>query len=78
MDYKTIKNIIHQCWKEVFEYEGNIDYNEDFFDLGGNSLLSNDMKNAINEKLNAKVDVEDIYKYTTINKISEYIYNHMN
>lgn len=57
-----------------------INMDENFFDLGGNSLLMNSLIYNINSILDGrniskKLHVIDIYQYPTINKIIDYIKN---
>ncbi|WP_144525180.1 non-ribosomal peptide synthetase [Bacillus sp. DE0042] len=60
--------------KKVFKVE-RIGINENFFDLGGNSLLLVQMHEKIEQLYPGKVTITDLFSYPTISKMAEYIEN---
>ncbi|MDH5232865.1 MAG: phosphopantetheine-binding protein, partial [Gammaproteobacteria bacterium] len=49
---------------------------DNFFDIGGNSVLVLSLLNIINAKLNAKVQVTDIFQYPSVSKMTKYLAPH--
>jgi len=64
---------IAEIWKEVLGTE-KISSNDNFFDLGGHSLLLIKVHKAIQEKRTKAVSIVDMFQYPTINSLS----NHFN
>ncbi|WP_294373966.1 condensation domain-containing protein [uncultured Clostridium sp.] len=73
LDEKNVKEELVSIWQDVLGYDDEIDYDESFFDLGGNSLLITMLTDDIEEKFNVSIDVAMIYDYSTINEISKLI-----
>lgn len=67
----TQKQMI-SIWKEVLGVN-QIQLDENFFDIGGNSILLIQVHNMIEKYFPKKVKITDLFKYTTINTISEFI-----
>lgn len=61
------RNGIVEIFKEVLETE-NIDEDDNFFEIGGNSILANKLINEVNNRLNLNVAVLDLYENPTINR----------
>lgn len=59
-------------WQEVLELE-NISVTDDFFQIGGNSILAIRLVSLINLKLNAQIAVKDIFQYKTISHLSSLV-----
>ncbi|RKS87567.1 non-ribosomal peptide synthase protein (TIGR01720 family)/amino acid adenylation domain-containing protein [Orbus hercynius] len=51
----------------------NISINDDFFRLGGNSILAIKLANRITNSCRKSVHVADIFNYKTISRLSQYI-----
>jgi polyketide synthase PksJ len=51
----------------------NIDINDNFFDIGGHSLLMVEAHNKIQEQLGINFDLIEIFNYPTIKSLSEFI-----
>lgn len=64
---KQDNNIIVELFKEVLGVE-SLSNDENFFDIGGNSLLANRLIFEINKRLHLNKNVIDIYENPTINK----------
>jgi amino acid adenylation domain-containing protein len=63
-------------WKEVLgDFETGLDDN--FFDIGGSSLLAMLLQQKLKEYLNAEVTVLDIFTYPTIHMLNDYIRGEM-
>lgn len=61
-------------WKELLDLQ-NISIDDNFFEIGGNSLLLIKMINEIKKEFNKVISIKDIYRQCTIRKISYYILN---
>jgi len=66
----TIEKQISNIWKKLL---GHNDFNisDNFFDVGGHSLLIVEMKEIIEEVFHKEVALTDMYKYTSIRSLSK-------
>ncbi|MBR6243476.1 MAG: hypothetical protein IKQ90_08280 [Ruminococcus sp.] len=58
-------------WRNVFDFNDQIGYDEDFFDLGGNSLMMQQISSEINKTFDTEFDIYEIYDNPTISQLSE-------
>ena len=68
-----IEQTIVKIWQEVLELE-KVGVNDNFFDLGGNSLEVTKIYNQLREALPKEfqnISLVDVFKYPTISKLSE-------
>jgi len=56
---------IASIWKKILGVE-NVGINENFFDLGGNSLLILRMQKLLKEQLNVSFRIAELFKHTTV------------
>ena len=69
---ENISKTIERIWlSELGMHELILD--EDFFSLGGDSLIIFNIANKINEEIGYSIKIQDIFEYPTINKLSKYI-----
>ncbi|HYG11274.1 MAG TPA: amino acid adenylation domain-containing protein, partial [Pyrinomonadaceae bacterium] len=59
-------------WEEVLRVE-NVGVYDNFFELGGHSLLMIQVRNKLEEKLQRKVTVADLFKYPTVNALAKFL-----
>lgn len=71
-DNLPIREYIYNLWVKILE-EPNIGWDEDFFDLGGHSLIGAQMVNILKGKYQVDLEFEDIYEYATINHLAAFI-----
>ncbi|MCX2829639.1 amino acid adenylation domain-containing protein [Bacillus pseudomycoides] len=71
-----IEKLLHLIWKELLGIE-EIGVKDDFFEIGGNSLLVIKLHLRIKDSLNLEIPIADLYRYTTIELISEKIKGQM-
>ena len=64
------EDFLEKTWAKAFNLDGEIGHDEDFFALGGNSLIMQSMSNEINKHFNKKFDIFEIYDYETIEKLA--------
>ena len=59
-------------WRAVLKIE-NIDINDNFFEIGGNSIQAIQITNQMTEKIGCFMDIGKLFEYPTISKIERYI-----
>lgn len=67
-----IEKSIVSIWQEVLKLD-RIGINDNFFDLGGHSLLLAQVRNKIAGVLGKDVTMMDLFRYPTINALSEFL-----
>ncbi len=67
-----IERTIAAIWQEVLHLE-KTGVNDNFFDLGGNSLRMAQVHGRLCNKLERNVSMLDMFKYPTINSLSHYL-----
>ncbi|MGH9759981.1 MAG: non-ribosomal peptide synthetase, partial [Blastocatellia bacterium] len=63
---------IARIWSEALKLS-EVGIDENFFDLGGNSISMVHVRNRIRQLLNKEVSMVDMFTYTTIRSLSEHI-----
>lgn len=67
-----IEKTLMAIWCEVLELE-KVSTNSNFFEMGGNSLLSITLQKVIEERLGYEVELTDIFEYPTIHSLSKFL-----
>lgn len=67
-----VEEVISEIWKEVLSLN-RIGIDDDFFELGGNSLLGMNLVAQIAKRFSVAVRVIDLFKYPTIDQIAQHI-----
>lgn len=74
--YKQAANPLERnlvsIWEDVLQIE-NLGIQDDFFELGGNSLLAQKAVRIISETLGSKFPISKLYQYATIEQLAAYI-----
>ncbi len=70
---KRVKNIWETFLKKDID---NLD--SDFFSMGGNSLLMIQVLETLNKEFSVKLTVMDLFRYTSVHKLSAFIDNSIN
>lgn len=68
---------VKSIW-EVFLKRSINDLDSDFFSLGGNSLLLIQVLETLNEEFSLNITVMDLFRYTSLRKLSAFIDNSLN
>jgi amino acid adenylation domain-containing protein len=63
---------IANVWQEVLKVE-KVGVHDNFFNLGGHSLLIVQVNNRLHEVLRVDVSLIDMFKYPTVNALAEYL-----
>ncbi len=64
--------IIANIWLQILGLE-KVGIHDNFFDIGGNSLLVIQVHNQLQQILKRDISVVDLFRYTTINALAEYL-----
>lgn len=73
---KNIENIILETVEDIMHLERNkINPDISYLQYGIDSILSIELINKLNKKLNIKLKTTDLFNYTTIRKLSNHIIN---
>jgi len=67
-----LEKIVAEIWKSVLERD-QIGVNDNFFDLGGHSLLVIRVLTRLRAEVDPNVQVVDLFQYTTIKTLVEYL-----
>lgn len=71
---KDFATTLTSIWETVLEID-NITQNDNFFDLGGYSLLMIKVREKIKEKLSIDIEMLDLFKFPTIKSLSNYLFD---
>ncbi|PFJ19175.1 non-ribosomal peptide synthetase [Bacillus cereus] len=70
---ETEKRLV-KTWSEILNLgKYRISRDDDFFKLGGHSLIAVQVLNQIQKEFHLKIEIRDIFKHTTIASLSAYI-----
>ena len=71
-----MKNTIEQqltfIWADILDHT-SFTQKDSFFDVGGHSLLANQLFERINSSFNVRLPVSTIFDYESINRLSDLI-----
>jgi acyl carrier protein len=67
-----MERIIAQLWQELLVLE-RVGIHDNFFDLGGHSLLIIQMRGRLQEILEREIAVIELFKYPTVNALARYL-----
>ncbi|WP_416671495.1 non-ribosomal peptide synthetase [Egbenema bharatensis] len=63
---------IAAIWKEILHLK-NVGIHDNFFDLGGHSLLLIQLNNQLHERLKLNLSILDLFRYPTIHSLIKYL-----
>ncbi|KZL50079.1 non-ribosomal peptide synthase [Nodularia spumigena CENA596] len=67
-----IEQTIAKIWRELLTIE-NLSIHDNFFDLGGHSLLIVRMQGQLHLQLNQNIPLVDLFRHPTINALAKYL-----
>jgi acyl carrier protein len=67
-----ISEHIHQIWSRELQLDNFTD-DDDFFALGGHSLIMAKIQMAIVDELGIEVPMDELFRRSTVSKLSEYL-----
>ncbi len=68
----NIETIILNIWKDLLAINQNIGFNDNFFDLGGHSLLLIKMHKLLSSKFSKEIPLLELFKKPTIQSLIDY------
>lgn len=68
----ALEMVIAEIWSEVLEIP-QVGLQNNFFDLGGHSLLLIKVKQKLEERLNIHIAIVDLFKYTTVASLAKFV-----
>jgi amino acid adenylation domain-containing protein len=72
-----LEGAIADLWREVLQVE-RVGVQENFFDVGGNSLHIVQMHAKIRERLGREIPIVELFRYTTIESLAKYLSQNRN
>jgi sugar O-acyltransferase (sialic acid O-acetyltransferase NeuD family) len=73
--HEDLENSILKIWKEMLNTE-TIGVQDNFFDIGGHSLLAVQLHQKLKNILNTNITLIDIFRYPTINSFISFLEKH--
>ncbi|MGG4192044.1 Ketoacyl-synthetase C-terminal extension [Paenibacillus sp. cl6col] len=70
--YTYVEKQIAKAWRQVLGYE-ELDVNDNFFDIGGDSIMITRVHSIIDKEFPNKATIADLFSYPTVAKLSEHI-----
>jgi amino acid adenylation domain-containing protein len=67
-----MEHIIAEIWQDVLQIQ-NISVHSNFFDLGGHSLLSIEVRNKLQEILQREITLIELFEHPTINALARHL-----
>lgn len=67
-----LEGLISQVWKRILNME-SLGHNDNFFDLGGDSLKLIEAHAEIQKLVGREVSINDLFEYTTIQSLARYL-----
>ncbi|WP_052094128.1 type I polyketide synthase [Colwellia psychrerythraea] len=68
----NIEGQLSVIWCEILQLD-KISINDNFFESGGNSLLSIEVQKAVSDRTGYQIELTDIFEYPTIKSLSGYL-----
>ena len=68
----SIEKMIVEIWREVLHIE-NIGTEDNFFDIGGHSLLLSKAYNLLKKQVNKEITMVDMFKYPTVQSLAGFL-----
>ena len=67
-----LEEIISQIWQDILGID-QVSIHDNFFDLGGHSLLLTKLKSQLSEQLNQEISVLELFKFPTISTLAQHL-----
>jgi acyl carrier protein len=69
-----LEEVISKVWEESLRLD-QVSTKDNFFDVGGHSLLMVKVQSKLKEALNREISMTDLFKYPTISSLAQYLNN---
>lgn len=70
---EPVAETVKRIWKSVLELDEDLDDNDDFFELGGNSILIAILLSELEGELGCELDISDVFDYSILSEITELV-----
>lgn len=70
--YTDMEILTAKIWAEALGYS-EIDICEDFYELGGDSIIASGIANMLSKEIGAVISSSDVLEYTTIEELADYL-----
>ncbi|MCX8128634.1 MAG: condensation domain-containing protein, partial [Clostridia bacterium] len=70
--YSETEKAVAEVWGEILGFD-ELDVNDDFYDLGGDSIIAMNIANTLNNKLNINIKVSELLRCLTISELGVFI-----
>lgn len=70
-NYSKAELLVAKVWSEVLGFE-ELSIDDNFYTLGGDSILATQVVNRINNEHNLKISLIEIFNYETVKELAEY------
>ncbi len=71
-EYTETERKLAQVWSQTLEME-EINIYDDFYNLGGDSIIAIKITNIVNEYLNIQLSISDLFEHITIAELAQYL-----
>jgi len=75
--FDEVLSILTEIWKDILDHQ-TIDRNANFFEIGGESISAVKLLHHINIQLQTKLEIADLYSYSTLEVLAEEILKRQN
>jgi acyl carrier protein len=72
LSHNQQEQMILEIWQKILQRK-NIEINDNFFDVGGHSLLLSQMQEKLEKSFQISLAITDLFKYPTISSLASYI-----
>jgi aryl carrier-like protein len=74
---RQAESVLAAAWREILELP-SVGHDENFFDLGGNSVRAIQLLATIRERLESSIEILDLFRYPTIRSLLDAFYPERN
>ncbi|MCX7923163.1 MAG: amino acid adenylation domain-containing protein [Clostridia bacterium] len=71
-EYTEAEKQVAQIWAEAFGLQA-INIYDDFYQLGGDSILAIKISNSITQRMNTKVDIVELLEHSSVSDLASYL-----
>ena len=71
-NYSELQKLILSCWQKTL-HVSDVSIHDNFFDIGGDSLLIVVLQTLLEDSIGSKVPIVDLFQYPTIFQLAQYL-----
>ncbi|MCA2005554.1 MAG: acyltransferase domain-containing protein, partial [Ignavibacterium sp.] len=71
-----IESQVYKIWRELLGIN-EFSYDDNFFDLGGNSILMGRLQIELNKRFDINLSIVDLFNFTTVESLSDFIHKQL-